>query len=227
MEAERTLAEVHRLRDEARARAHGGAWLPAVAVAALLLGSISLYRFPFEQTNSIVADYPFWAGLSDEQRDPTRSYVFWFLGIPLLFALTAAWYRWRERRVGVRVAWWGFAAAGLGALALLAVLAAAPSGESADGMTGGTGVWWPGVLTPLLPLAAGVVALGLTERSRGLLAAGLWIGLLAVWLCASSPLGRVPGGQLSLRPGHYLVLMAVPLLVFAGVRLVQTRRTFA
>jgi hypothetical protein len=224
VEAEHTLAEVNRLRDEARARAHGGAWLPAAAVAALLLGSIPLYRFPFEQTDAILAEYPFWAGLADEQRDPTTSYLFWFLGIPLLFALTAAWYRWRERRVGVRVPWWGFGAAGLGALAVLAILAAAPSGEPADGLTGGTTMWWPAVLTPLLPLAVGVVALGLTERSRGLVASGLWIALLAVWLCGTFPLGRVPGGMLSLRPGHYLVVMAAPLIVFAVIRLARARR---
>lgn len=225
MEAEHTLAEVERLRHWARARAHGGAWLPALAVAALLLASIGLYRFPFAQSNSIVAEYPFWAGVADEQRDPTTSYLFWFLGLPLLFALTAGWYRWRERRVGVRVSWWAFGAAGLGALAVLAVLAAAPTGEPADAMSGDTPMWWPALLTPLLPLAAGVVALGLTERSRGLVASGLWIALLAVWLCGSFPLGRVPGGMLSLRPGHYLVVMAVPLIVFAGVRLLGARRT--
>jgi hypothetical protein len=226
MEAEQTLAEVHRLRDQARARAHGGAWLPAAAVAVLLLGSSALYRYPFGQTSSITAEYPFWAGLSDEQRSPATSYAFWFLGVPLVFALTAAWYRWRERRVGVRVAWWGFGAAGLGALAVLAVLAAAPKGAPVDGMSGEFAIWWwPALLTPLLPVAVGVVALGLTERSRGLVAAGLWIGVLAVWLCGSFPLGRVPGGQLSLRPGHYLVLMALPLLVFAAVRLARGRRT--
>lgn len=228
MEAESTLAEVERLRHQARAQAHGGAWLPALAVATLLLASIGLYRWPFGDSNSIDAEYPFWAGLPDEQRDPTTSYLFWFLGYPLLLALVAAWYRWRERRVGVRVRWWAFAAAGLGALAVLAVLAAVPDGHRAsDDLLSGSdpAFWLPTLLTPLLPLAVGVTALGVTERSRGLVASGLWITALTGWLCGTFPLGSVPGGTLALRPGHYVVLMAVPLILFAALRLLGTRRT--
>jgi hypothetical protein len=220
--AEHTLAEVRRLRDRAHARAHGGAWLPAAAVAVLLLASIALYRYPFGQASSITAEYPFWAGVADEQRDPLLSYLFWFLGTPLVVALTAAWYRRRERASGMRVAWPLFAAAGLGVLVLFAILAAAPSGEQSDALAA-SGPWWPGILTPLLPLAAGVVALGVAERSRALVAAGVWIGLLAVWLCQWSPLGTIPGGMLGFRPGHYLIVMALPLVVFAAVRYVRGR----
>ncbi|MCW6008063.1 hypothetical protein K1W54_26485 [Micromonospora sp. CPCC 205371] len=222
MDAEQTLVEVRRLRAQARARAHGGAWLPAAAIAALLLASIALYRWPFGQTSSIVAEYPFWAGVADEQRSPMLSYLFWFLGTPLVVGLTAAWYRRRERVSGMRVAWPLFAAAGLGVLVLLAVLAAAPSGPQPDALSA-AGPWWPGFLTPLLPVAAGVVALGVAERSRALVAAGVWIALMAVWLCQWWPLGTIPGGMLSLRPGHYLVVMALPLLVFAAVRYARGR----
>jgi hypothetical protein len=222
VEAEQTLAEVRRLRDRAHTRAHGGAWLPAVAIAALLLASIALYRYPFGQTSSISADYPFWAGVADEQRSPMLSYLFWFLGTPLVVALTAAWYRRRERESGMRVAWPLFAAAGLGVLVLLAILAAAPTGPQSDALVA-SGPWWPGFLTPLLPVAAGVVALGVAERSRSLVAAGVWIGLMAVWLCQWAPLGTVPGGMLSLRPGHYLIVMALPLVVFAVVRYARGR----
>jgi len=224
VEAEQTLAEVARLRDAARARAHGGVWLPAVAVALLLLGSIVLYRDPFGEPSSITAEFPFWAGLADQQRSPAASYAYWFLGVPLVLAATAVWYRWRERHLGVRVAWPVFAAVAGGALLILAVLAAVPEGQPADGIELASGMFWPGLLTPLLPVAAGVVALGVAERSRALLTAGAWIALLAIWLCGSFPLGRVPGGTLSLRPGHYVLLMAVPLIVFAAVRLARTVR---
>lgn len=220
--AEQTLAEVRRLRDRAHARAHGGAWLPAAAIAVLLLASIALYRYPFGQTSAIMAEYPFWAGVADEQRDPLLSYLYWFLGTPLVVALTAAWYRRRERELGMRVAWPLFAIAGLGVLVLLAILAAAPSGDRSDLLVA-SGPWWPGILTPLLPVAAGVVALGVAERSRGLIAIGGWIALMAVWLCQWWPLGTVPGGMLSLRPGHYLIVIALPLLVFSAIRYARGR----
>ena len=63
---EEALAEVKRLRRRAHQRAHAGAWLPATAIAVLLLASIGLYRYPFESTPLIEASYPFWAGLRDE-----------------------------------------------------------------------------------------------------------------------------------------------------------------
>jgi hypothetical protein len=72
-------------------------------------------------------------------------------------------------------------------------------------------------------------------EDRGLIAVGVWIALLALWLCSSTwPLGHFPGwvarlldggsgpglgGQLALRPGHYLVVMALPLIAFAVARL--------
>ncbi|MBE1486666.1 hypothetical protein [Plantactinospora soyae] len=159
---------------------------------------------------------------------------------PLLFAATAAWYAWRARQLGVRVAWPLFAGTGLGVLLLLAVVAAVPKTEIAsDAMTADFSAWsWQGLLTPLLPVAAAVLALAWAERSPSLAAAGLWITLLTTWLCGSFLLGHIPGwvaglltggastygGQLALRPGHYLGLMALPLVVFAVVRGTRARR---
>ena len=115
----------------------------------------------------------------------------------------------------------------------LAVLAAVPTGPTPDTLTSDTGPNWPGLLTPLLPVAVTVVVLGWVERSRSLVAAGAWILALTVWLCTSWPMGTVPGwliggsgvGQLAWRPGHYLVLMALPLLAVAAVRYRSARRT--
>ncbi|MEV6814687.1 hypothetical protein [Micromonospora sp. NPDC051296] len=235
-EAAETLAALEQLRRRTHRRTHGGAWLPALGVAVLLLASMALYRYPLSQTNSIDADYPFWAGLPDEQVSPVASYVFWFVGTPMLFTGMALWYAWRARRYGVRVAWPLVAATGLGVLVLLAVFAAVPTGPVPAGLTLPNGPHWGGLLTPFLPLAAAVVVLGRAERSRGLVAAGGWIALLTAWLCTTFPLGYLPGwftamtggtefgGQLSLRPGHYLVLMALPLLVVAAVNLAAARR---
>ncbi|MEH1163760.1 hypothetical protein V6V47_00070 [Micromonospora sp. CPCC 205539] len=238
-QATQTLAELERLRRRTRTRAHGGAWLPALAIAALLLASSALYRHPYAWTNSISADAPFWAGLPDEQLSPVASYLFWFLGTPLVFAAVGAWYRWRSRALGLRVAWPLFVGTGLGVLLLLAVLAAVPA--QAPVQEGALAAirhefWLPGLLTPLLPVAAAVLALGWAERSRGLLVAGGWITALTVWLCGWFPMGYLPGwaadalsgdlgggpnslgGQLDWRPGFWLILMALPLLMFAVIR---------
>lgn len=231
-EARRTLAELDALRDRTARRAHAGVWLPATGVAVLLLASTALYATPFGNRYSIVAEHPFWAGLPDQQRSPVASYLFWFLGVPLLFTVVALWYRRRADRLGVRVRWRAVAFAGLGVLALLAVLAAVPTGPVPDGLTADTGPNWEGLLTPLLPVAATVVALGRVERSPALIACGVWILALTGWLCTSWPMGTLPGwligndlgGQLAWRPGHYLVLMATPLLVVAAVNLASSRR---
>ena len=239
--AAQTLTELAQLRRRTRVRAHGGAWLPAAAIAVLLLASSALYRWPFSKTYSISADSPYWAGLPDEQRSPLASYLFWFLGTPLLFAALGAWYRWRSRTSGLRVAWRFFAGTGIGVLLLLAVLAAVPKqvqGDT-DAMTAPASPFWlPGLLTPLLPVAAAVVALGWVERSKGLMVIGGWIALLAVWLCCWYPMAYVPAwatrvlgggpdvhqGQIDWRPGTWLVLMALPLIVFALVRGLRSRR---
>lgn len=102
--AETTLAEMDRLRRRAAVRAHGGVWLPALAVAALLLASLALYRQPFSEVDTISFRYPYWAGLQDNNRNETASYLFWFLGTPLVFGGIALWYRQRATRTGMRVA---------------------------------------------------------------------------------------------------------------------------
>ncbi|WP_431880411.1 hypothetical protein [Micromonospora marina] len=242
-QATQTLAELQRLRRRTRARTHGGAWLPALGIAVLLLASSALYRHPFALTYSISVDAPYWAGLPDEQLDPLASYLFWFLCTPLLLAVIGAWYRWRSRSLGLRVAWPLFVGTGLGVLLLLAVLAAVPTQEQSQSgtLTSGAGHFWlSGLLTPLLPVAVAVMALGWAERSRVLAIAGGWITVLTVWLCGWVPMGYLPGwatdilggdltgpldgtpnslgGQVDWRPGIWLTLMALPLVTFAAIR---------
>jgi hypothetical protein len=232
-EAQRTLAEVDRLRRRTQVLAHAGAWLPAAAIAALLLASIALYRHPFHQPEVIFVEYPFWAGLPDVQRSALASYLFWFIGTPVVLAGIGLWYRWRARRVGVRVSWPLFVGTGMTVLLLLAVLAGVPMQPIEDPDLASVAGYRPSwnlraVLTPLLPIAAAVIVLGWAERSRALAIAGGWIALLALWQCGYGFLGQVPGGQLVLlgihRPGPTLVIMALPLVGFAAVRAFLARR---
>ncbi len=242
------LDEVRRLREQARRRAQAGAWFPVAALAALLLASIALYQSPFAQAYVYSGDTQPWAGLPVAQRSATASYLFWFLGTPLTIALIGAWYRRRARRVGVRVPWRWFAFTALGALAALAVIAAMPQERPADPdmiialdqVTVLQQLRW-GLLTPLMPIALATAVLGWTERSKALVLSGVWVGVIAYWQ-SSQGLGMLPGwvtwilggfqgpalgGQLTLfgldLPGPTLILMALPLLVFAAVRAVRTR----
>jgi hypothetical protein len=213
---EETLTEVHRLRTRSRERAHGGAWVPALALAVLVLLSAVLYRFPFTYPHEIVAEYPYWAGLSDWQRSAPLSYAYWLVGLPAVFAATGAWYRHRARRYGVRVSWPVLVGAGLGALVLLLVLVAVPRELPPDpnALAYTTPPIWHGLATPLVAVAVAVVALGWVERSVGLAATGVWLGLLTFLGGAWGILGSFPGGQFSVRPGPALITLTLPLLIW-------------
>ncbi|SFQ33320.1 hypothetical protein SAMN05421810_106166 [Amycolatopsis arida] len=238
MDPEGTLAEVRRVRERARRLAHGGAWLTALLLAALVLGSTAWYEAPFgEPDQDGWITHPFWAGLPNVTRSEVGPYLYWFLGIPLVVAATGAWYRWRGGRVGMRVAWHWYVAITLGALASLAVVAAVPRTPDGDHPPG-----WAGLLTPLIVVAVAAVALGAVERSPGLMAGGVWLGLItawhstagmgglsggATWLLNGGDGGSADGGQLTLlglhRPGPVLLLMVLPLVLVAGRQLWRTR----
>jgi hypothetical protein len=227
------LTEVRRLRTRSRRRAHGGAWLPAAVLAVLLLLSAALYRYPFADPHALEVSFPFWAGLPDEQRSATGSYAFWLFGLPAAFAAIAAWYRYRARRMGVRVPWPVLVTVGMAALVLLLVLVAIPREPLADPnlLTTASPPLWHGLATPLLAVAAAVVALGWVERGPGLAATGAWIGLLAWWQCAAGPApGRLTwlligggGPPLAWRPAGVLLAMAGPLLGWVLVQAVRSR----
>lgn len=219
--AEQTLTDIRRLRARSRRLAHGGAWLPALLLAALVLASMLLYRYPFSEPpwSGAVLDsdgswrHPFWAGLPAGARSDLGAYLFWFVGLPLTVIVSGVWYRWRARRLGMKVAWPWFAGVTCAVLALLAIIAAVPTRPAAPPFQAG----WSGLLTPLVAVAVATIALGVVERSTGLVVGGVWLGLIAGWQCAWG-LGEVPGGQLTLfglnRPGPVLVLMTLPLLIF-------------
>ncbi|TQS46174.1 hypothetical protein [Cryptosporangium phraense] len=228
---------MNQLKARGRRLAHGGAWLPALVLAAVPLASIALYRHPFSSAiNGGTVQYPFWAGLPDRQRSSVLSYAFWLVAVPLAFVFVARWYRYRENRAGVRVNWrMPVVAGGTGLLALL-LLFAAPTGTP-----GFTFDWWQGLLTPLMSVALAAVALGVAERSLGIAAAGLWMGGLAWQFCATGFVGGLLGwqdwvlsggsgpglgGQLGFgldRPAPAVVVMALPLVLVGAYRAVRLR----
>lgn len=237
------LDEVRRLGERTRRLAKAGSWFPVALLAVLLLGSIALYAVPFRQPTELRVSSPYWAGLPDQQRDPIVSYLYWFLGTPVTILLIGGWYRWRARHVGIRIRWVRFAATAIGALAALAVLAAAPVGPSAGSdlaadappLTVAAQVG-RGFLTPLLAIGLAVIVLGWSERSRGLSLSGVWVVAIAWWQC-SQGMGRLTGwmvwvldgfsgpalgGEVAIlglnRPGPILIVLTLPMLVFAAIR---------
>jgi hypothetical protein len=241
------LADVRTLRDRGRRLAHGGAWFPALVLAALLLLSIGLYRGPFTslvELSSIgpfepIAPaglvYPYWGGLPHDLHSQLASYVFWLVGEPLAFVALAWWYRRRERRLGVRLPWKAPIVAGIAGLVGLLALMAAPTGAT-DRVWGVTSVG-QGLLTPLVSVGLAVTVLGIVERSVGIAVSGLWIAWVAWQVCSLGELGGLfgwqtwlmtggtgpaLGGQLTLlgldRPGPTLIAMALPLVCVAGYR---------
>jgi hypothetical protein len=247
-DAEQTLHHLRDVRTRTRTQAHGGAWFPVAVIACLLLASIGLYQAPggdvvaqsTAEFRPYVPDYPAWAGLPAAQRHPVLSWAYWFLATPLAFALIAWWYRRRARARGITVAWRRVLIVGLGGLAALAVLAAMPSTVDIIGTMGTPGVdWFQGLLTPLVPVAVALIALGWSERSFALAATGAWIGLVASWYGAAG-LGRLPGwlifvlngfegpalgGRVALfdRPAAVLGAMALPLVVYAAIQGLRSR----
>lgn len=239
-DARQTLTEVRRLRSRARLVAHSGAWFPVAVLTTLVLLSTALYSRPYQQVTSLRSGD--WAGLPSDERSALTSYMFWFIGTPVAFAVIGLWYRWRARRTGMRISWRWFAVVGLGLLVGLALLAAVPvdpqTAANADQLvTEPPSVQWLRAFrTPLMPIAAALVVLGWVEHSRWLTAAGAWLGLvawwqhyfhlggIAGWMARLLDGGQGPalGGEITLlglnRPGPVLILATLPLLAFAVVR---------
>jgi hypothetical protein len=233
------LVEVRTLRARSRRLAHDGAWLPAVALAALPVLSIVLYSNPTSSQWQGSAQYPYWAGLPWPQHSTLASYAFWLVVEPLSFVVVALWYRRREQRQGVRVRWRAVVGAGLMGLLLLVALHAAPTGES---LVFGPPSAWQGLLTPLLTVGIAAIMLGLIERSAGIVTCGVWMALVVWQFCAIGRIGGLfgwqawllgggsgpaLGGQLTLawmdRPAGGLMAMALPLAIVAARRAWRAR----
>lgn len=240
------LAEMNELRARSRRLAHGGAWLPALTLAALPLLSSALYQHPLSSVINSggggVIQFPFWAGLPEPQRASLASYAFWLVAAPLAFALVAQWYRHREQRHGVRVPWRVPIAAGAAGFLCLLLLFAAPTGEPVLALAATASTWWQGLLTPLLSVAIAAIVLGFVERSIAITVSGAWMAAMAWQFCTIGQVGGLfgwqtwvlgggsgpaLGGQMTLlgidRPAPALVMMALPLALTGLYRAARSR----
>ncbi|ROP27577.1 hypothetical protein [Couchioplanes caeruleus] len=240
---------MNKLKARSRRLADGGAWLPALALAALPLSSIVLYQHPFSSVINSGGDagggglvqFPYWAGLPETQRASLASYAFWLVAAPLAFVLVAQWYRYREHHHGIRVPWRVPIAAGTVGIFCLLALFAAPTGEPARAWAASFS-WWQGLLTPLLSIAIAAIVLGLVERSIAITVSGAWMATLAWQFCATGQVGGLLGwqtwilgggsgpalgGQLTLlgmdRPAPALMMMALPLALSGLYRAARSR----
>ncbi len=100
--------------------------------------------------------------------------LFWLIGIPVAYLLTAAFYLWRGRRRGVRTTWRAYVGTGLGLFAVVALLLVnLPRKVPGRRFFLSLFDHLPGDLVirgliPLLAIAVGFMILALAERSWAL-----------------------------------------------------------
>jgi hypothetical protein len=216
------LDQLARLRRTARVRARGG-WIPLVVFALLTLASMVLYSPPFIDVaelyspEGLEAQYTQFAGLPGNERSTGLSIGFWLLLAPLSYLACLLAYRRRAGRHGVSLRWQAWMWTGLALFALLLLTLLVPIGRPAAAPQDFQ------VLTPLLPIGLGLLALAWVERSATIAVAAALYTWLAAYL-ATNGLGTVPLPVLGLTSwdsfygaGPNLILLAAILLAGAGV----------
>ncbi len=236
-DAEHTLDHLRDIRTRTRSQAHGGAWFPVAVIAGLLLASIGLYQAPagdvVAQSTVHLAPYEPTTRVGRPAGGGAPPGTVMGLLVPgyaagvhphRVVGPPPGARRGAYRRVAPGAHCWARRAR------FVAVLAAMPSTVDIASSMGTLGVdWFHGLLTPLVPVALALIALGWTERSLALAVTGAWIGLVASWYGAAG-LGRflgwltfvlsgfegpALGSQVALfdRPAAVLGVMALPLVV--------------
>lgn len=192
------LAEMRALGNRTSAAAHGY-WLPLLLFGLLICGSLPFYeRLRPSGAHPALAGLPGpgicrQVGAQSCHVAVTESYVtvvtalgyYWQLAIPAGVVLTAAWYRWRGRRTGLRLPTYAFLVTGLvlAELVLLVPLLIAAGTGPHGGLV--RGLDHAGAL---VIIAAVLWVLAWTERSWGLAV------IVAVFLVAALPVSHYDGG---------------------------------
>jgi hypothetical protein len=172
MQSDEVLAELDAHRARARARASAG-WLPLLLTGLALLIAFPAYAGWWDGPaggcvcgKAGALDRLGVVGLGGGSRAVG---LYWLVVVPAVYAASACWFAWVARRTGLRQRWGVHLLAGTGTFAALVGVAAAG--------------WVPpsswGMLTPLLALAVGLVALGTVERDRVVTAAGVAVAAVA------------------------------------------------
>lgn len=173
MQSEEVLAELDVRRTRAKARAAAG-WLPLLLTGLALLGAFPAYAGWWDghaggdvRNTVSVSQRLGLFGLGGGSRVVG---LYWLVVVPIVYAASAFWFARSARRTGLRQRWGVHLLAGTGTFAALVVVAAAG--------------WVPpsswGLLTPLLALAVGLIALGIIEHDHAVTVAGVVVAALAV-----------------------------------------------
>jgi hypothetical protein len=164
--------EADRLRRRTRL-ARRGYWFPMLAFGLLVLGCLPYFRPRSGSSTTMYSSFHPALSLvaGGNSGNPSRLAVYWLIGAPVAYFLSAAFYRFRARRVGVSTSTKVFVAVGLGLLLLLVVL-------SAVGMAlPGRDTAQRGLL-PLITFGVGFCVLAWAERSWALgVFSALFLGL--------------------------------------------------
>jgi hypothetical protein len=169
VEAQRTVDEVTGLRRRTR-RARQAFWFPLLVFGALILGSTPLYTLPPTNTPDGVVVGSGHAPLG-ALAPGLAAGLFWLIGIPVGYVVTAGFYLWRGHRRGVRTTWRAYVFVGLGLFAVVALLTVnLPRNVPGRRLFIRLFEYLPGYLVirgliPLLAVAVGFMILALTERS--------------------------------------------------------------
>jgi hypothetical protein len=210
------LSELDGRRARARARAAAG-WVPLLLTGLALLGAFPAYAGWWDgPAGGSVGD----STVSLSQRlglfglgGGSRAVgLYWLVVVPVVYAASAFWFARSARRTGLRQRWGVHLLAGTGTFAALVGVAVAG--------------WVPpsswGLLTPLLALAVGLVALGTVEHDRVVSAAGVVVAAVAALVgslahhassLSDSGLGNV--GQSLLAPSVEVAGVGLALVVAA------------
>jgi hypothetical protein len=188
MQSVEILAELDARRSRARARASAG-WLPLLLTGVAMLGSFPAYAGWLDGPGSACGCWSTLSDMSWTERLTTRFgqlaggsrplALYWLAVVPVVYALSVAWFALSGRRTGLRQRWGLHVLVGVGSLLglLLSLLPPLDNLVSHSARP---------LLTPLLALALGLVALGWVERDLALCWAGAAVGATAVAVAALS-----------------------------------------
>ena len=178
------MSEAGERLDQARL-SRAGYWFALLVFGIIVAGSVPFYRVP--RGYFVLAQlHP---GLDEFGGDwPSRGLAYyWLVAMPAGYLLVLAWYDWRSRRIGARMAPAWFSVCGLGLTGLL-LLAGFVGGDQLSITGPGYVIWFLGQgLLPLAVLAVALWVLACTERSWALAVVALVFTLVAVVLNGGPP----------------------------------------
>jgi len=184
--------------------------LPLLVLGLVVLGALPFYVLGDPVDGVYEAPLLFWAlGGSVTAQGGIWTGIYWFVALPAAYVFIAWWCRRAGRRAGVAVRVAPLAVAGIGLLILLVAILT----QSAVPIIGDLAVRG---LTPLLPIAAGLVVWAIAERSRGLAVVSVVYTAAAISACLYDWANVLPYAVLD---GRWEYSLLPNLLLCAGVLL--------